>query len=86
MTTQGEQAGTESMLQDGDEHGEDMSKTGTENPQHTQEEEPVPEDDNESPYANDISSLCTDLVRRRAEAEAARTRIQYAVKEIELRK
>ena len=50
MTTQEEQAGTESMLHDGDEHGEDMSNSGTEKPQQTQEEEPVQENDNESQY------------------------------------
>ena len=50
------------------------------------QKETVPEDDNESPYANGISSLCTDHVRRRAEAAAGRKRIQYAVKEIELGK
>ena len=69
-TTQ-EQAATNYMLQDGNEHGEDMSKSGTENPQRTQKEESVPEENDFS--ANDSSSLSTDLERRQAETETTRT-------------
>ena len=70
------------MLQDGNEHGEDMSKSGTENPQRTQKEESVPEEDDchsDSPCANDISLLSTDLQRRRAGTETTRTgfNVQY---------
>lgn len=42
--------------------------------------------DSNSPSINDRSSITTGLIRRRAETEAAKTKIQYAVKELELRK
>lgn len=91
MSQEGENTGIESLLQNGDgtKHGDvSESQSGKSKPQCTDEEESILEEstDSNSPSINDLSSITTGLIRRRAEAEAAKTRIQYAVKELELRK
>lgn len=91
MSQQGENTETESTLQNGDgtEHGDvSESQSGKNNPQCADEEESIVQEStgSNSPSINDLSSITTGLIRRRAEAEAAKTRIQYAVKELEFRK
>lgn len=91
MSQEGENTGIESLLQNGDgtKHGDvSESQSGKSKPQCTDEDESILEEstDSNSPSINDLSSITTGLIRRRAEAEAAKTRIQYAVKELELRK
>lgn len=91
MSQEGENTGIESLLQNGDgtKHGDvSESQSGKSKPQCTDEEESILEEstDSNTPSINDLSSITTGLIRRRAEAEAAKTRIQYAVKELELRK
>lgn len=88
---QGENTGTDSMLRNGDgaEHGDvNESQSGKNIPRCTEEEESISEKSSDSNLSsiNDFSSITTGLIRRRAEAEAAKTRIQYAVKEKTLRK